>query len=69
MTNLNKPIILRGDYCTLRPLCHEYHDDLVEAVNDQGLFMTKYKPSIVQLFFSQQSTKDLVNLDSDFCLF
>ena len=35
----------------------------------QGLFMTKYKPSIVQLFFSQQSTKDLVNLDSDFCLF
>ncbi|MFW2569655.1 GNAT family N-acetyltransferase [Legionella sp. 29fVS95] len=38
MTNLNKPIILRGDYCTLRPLCHEYHDDLVEAVNDGELW-------------------------------
>lgn len=40
-----------------------------EAVQGQGLFMTKYKPSIVQLFFSQQATKDLVNLDGDFCLF
>ncbi|STX37318.1 Uncharacterised protein [Legionella feeleii] len=35
----------------------------------QGLFMTRNKPTIVQLFFSQQATKDLVHLDGDFCLF
>ena len=37
MTELFKPITLRGDCCTLVPLTHEHHDDLVEAVADGEL--------------------------------
>ena len=47
---------------------NKFHQMLRKEAIEQGLFMTKYKPSIVQLFFSQQSTKDLVNSDGDFCL-
>lgn len=30
--------MLYGDYCTLKPLSHEHHDDLVEAVKDGELW-------------------------------
>lgn len=38
MTSFIEPIMLYGDYCTLKPLSHEHHDDLVEAVRDGELW-------------------------------
>lgn len=37
-----EPPILRGDSCTLVPLSHEHHDELVEAVKDGELWCLWY---------------------------
>jgi RimJ/RimL family protein N-acetyltransferase len=42
MNNVFHPIELSGDYCTLIPLSHEHHDDLVEAVSDGNLYNLWY---------------------------
>lgn len=40
--NAFAPIILRGKYVTLEPLCHDHHDGLVEAASDGELWNLWY---------------------------
>lgn len=42
MENSFHPIMLQGDYCSLVPLSHAHHDDLVEAVADGELYKLWY---------------------------
>ena len=42
MMNISKAISLQGTYCTLVPLTHEHHDDLVESVKDGELWRLWY---------------------------
>lgn len=37
-----KPLILHGKYCTLKPLSHDHHDALIEAVKDGELWNISY---------------------------